>query len=294
MNVVSRFSLSAALVAVVLDVSGATTACASESTDQCLDSYELGQRRRQAGDLIGAARELRVCGGPACPARVQNDCQRWLDDVERSTPTLVFRVRDDGGELLTNVSVSIDGEAPRRLDGRALLVNPGEHEARFERAGFLPLLTNVFVMEGEKLEPREVKLEPVVELAPRERLSPIAASGLLPASPAAADAPSSPSPWPIALAALGVAGGAGFVYFGVRAKTGETDLERCSPDCSQAQVDDVKQHYLLSNVALGVGLGGLLGAGLLLLLDDPAPNGSASPLRRDSRVGSGTGFVAHF
>jgi hypothetical protein len=294
MNVALRFSLRAALVALVLGAFGARPARASDSTDQCLDSYELGQRRRQAGDLVGAARELRSCGGPACPVRMQGDCQRWLDDVERATPTLVFRVRDASGELLTNVSVAIDGEPSRRLDGRALLINPGEHEARFERAGFQPLVTTVFVMEGEKLEPREVTLEPLLDLAPDERLLPVAASTGASPSTAAADARSSLSPWPLALATLGLAGGAGFVYFGVRAKSGETDLEQCSPDCAQAHVDDVKQHYLLSNVALGVGLGALLGAGLFLLLDDPAASGAATPSRRATRSGTGTGFVAHF
>jgi hypothetical protein len=274
----------------------AAVARASDSTEQCLDAYEAGQRQRQTGDLLNAARELRTCGGPACPVRMQGDCQRWLDDVERSTPTVVFRVRDASGELLTNVTVSIDGQPPRRLDGRAVLMNPGEHVVLFARAGYQPLRTPVFVTEGEKLEPRDVMLESSVEAAPNGSGLPGASAdgALLAVGGATAEERRSLSVWPLALGALGVVGGTGFVLFGVRAKNGETDLERCSPDCSQAQVDDVKRDYLWSNVSLGVGLGGLIGAGLFLLLDEPARDGASNLPRHALIVGNTTTWVTRF
>jgi hypothetical protein len=292
----SRCSLAAVFGTLGAGVLGPRPAHASDSTAQCLDAYELGQRQRQAGNLLGAARELRLCGGPACPVRMQGDCQRWLDDVERATPAVVFRVRNSEGELLANVRVSIDGEPPRRLDGRALLMNPGEHDMRFECEGYRPLNTPVFVTEGEKLEPRELTLESLVALGPSQSLLP-AESGdgrVTPALAATSDARRSLSAWPVALGAIGLAGGAGFVYFGVRAKGGETDLERCSPDCSQAQVDDVKQDFLLSNVSLAVGFGGLIGAGIYLLLDEPASDGSRVTPRHALTVGNTTRWVTRF
>ncbi|HTV18966.1 MAG TPA: hypothetical protein VMG12_09855 [Polyangiaceae bacterium] len=282
------------LAAAALGVFPAARAEASESTKQCLGAYEAGQRLRQAGDLITAAGELRVCGGPACPVRMQGDCQRWLDDVERSTPTVIFRVRDAHGEQLANVTVSIDGAAAKRLDGRALLMNPGEHRIVFEHPGFQSLETPAFVTEGEKLEPREVTLEPLVSLDPADHLLPQdAVPGMSDAERVPAAGGSSISAWPLALGAVGVLGGAGFVYFGVRAKSGETDLEQCSPDCTQASVDGVKRDYLWSNVSLGVGLAGLLGAGLWLVLDEPSGQASATP-RHAVRVGSTTTWVTRF
>ena len=272
-------------------VSLAAPAHASESTQQCLGAYEAGQRLRQAGDLVTAASELRVCGGPACPVRMQSDCQRWLDDVERSLPTVVFRVRDARGVRLSNVTVSIDGSAPRRLDGRALLMNPGEHRMVFEHPGYQPLETPVFVTEGEKLEPREVTLEALVSVEPQEHLlavDPREAEGAR-----ARDDIGSVSVWPLALGAVGLIGGAGFVYFGVRAKSGETDLERCSPGCSQSHVDGVKSDYLWSNVSLGVGLTGLVGAGLWLLLDDSPRQTSQTP-RHSVQIGRTPSWVVRF
>jgi len=250
-----------------------SSASASESTAACLEAYDAGQRSRHEGDLVSAADEFLVCGGPACPARMQRDCQRWLDDVERSIPAVVFRVRDDAGNLLRDVSVSIDGGAPRRLTGRALLMNPGEHEVVFESAGCRPLRTPVFVTEGEKLEPREVTLATFAAAALQQRAVQLPSAGVTLEPPgAAAEEPSrSTLAWPLAAGALGLLGGAGFVYFGIAAKHGESDLERCTPNCSQARVDDIKQDYLVSNVSLGISLVGLVGAGLLLLLDEPAP-----------------------
>jgi len=276
-----------------LGILPAAPAWASDSTKQCLGAYEAGQRLRQAGDLVNAAGELRVCGGPACPVRMQGDCQRWLDDVERSTPTVIFRVRDARGEQLANVTVSVDGAAPRRLDGRALLMNPGEHRVVFEHPGHQILETPVFVTEGEKLEPRDVTLESLVRLDHDDALLPAGALVGESDGVRAADPGPAISPWPLALGAIGVVGGAGFVYFGVRAKSGETDLERCSPDCSPAHVDDVKRDYVWSNVSLGVGLAGLVGAGLWLLLDEPSAQAGATP-RHGVQLGRTASWVTRF
>jgi hypothetical protein len=292
---IARRSGVSRLGVVLLGAFAAEPVRASDSTNQCLVAYSAGQRLRHEGDLVGAMAELRTCGGPACPVRMQGDCQRWLDDVDRALPAVVFRVRDAEGELLANVSASIDGAPPRRLDGRALPMNPGEHVVRFERAGYRALNTPVFVTEGEKLEPRDVMLEPLVGLDESAHPLPTEPRDAVPLSSGPAlDAGRTLSPWPIALGAVGLVGGVGFVYFGVRAKNGETDLEQCSPDCRQAQVDDVKQNFSLSNISLGIGLAGLAGAGFLLLLDEPASDGASLTPRHAVRLGSTTTWVTRF
>ncbi len=266
---------------------------ASDSTDQCLQAYETGQRLRHGGDLVGAADELRVCGGPACPVRMQGDCQRWLDDVERATPAVVFRVRGSKGDLLADVRVSIDGAPARRLDGRALLMNPGEHVIVFECGGYEALHTPVFVTEGEKLEPREVTLRPNLSSLNGGDVPP-ADEGVTSSEPATGPEASRSLGWPLALGAVGLTGAAGFVFFGVRAQNGEADLERCTPNCTQASVDDVKSDYLYSNISLGVGLAALLGAGVWLLLDDDGADGAASRSRNELQLGTTTRWVTRF
>ncbi|HWO09989.1 MAG TPA: hypothetical protein VNN80_10935 [Polyangiaceae bacterium] len=288
----ARRKYAGALLAAVLGAAIPRAAAADDGVDQCMQSYEVGQRLRREGDLVGAAAELLVCGGPACPVRMQGDCQRWLDDIERATPAVVFRVRNERGAWLTHVTASIDGAAPRRLDGRALAMNPGEHVIVFEREGYRPLRTPVIVSEGEKLERR------VVTLA---ALSPPAEAGVEPApiEPAAPPPSVPPTPaadgrslWgPLALGGVAVAGGVGFAYFGVRAQGREADLEQCTPNCSRDRVDDVKDDYLRANISLGIGLAGLVGAGLWLLLDRPeAPDGGPRASgARDVRSSFGLG-----
>jgi hypothetical protein len=277
-------------------LSWSARARASDSVDQCLVAYEAGQELRRAGDLVQAAEQLLACGGPACPVRMQADCQRWLDDVERATPAVVFRVRDARGVALANVSISIDGAPARKLDGRALAMNPGEHQVTFQRAGYAELHTPVFVTEGEKLERREVTLADLVSLD-RDALPPSASEAGRGVEAEAATAPALLRPrsaWPLALGGVGLAGAAGFVFFGVRAQSGEADLEQCTPNCTQGAVDDVKRDYLLSNVSLGVGLAGLLGAGLWLLLDQAPTAGSATSPRHDVALGSTPRWVVRF
>lgn len=279
--------LAPGLLALGLSYTG--LAGATDSTDQCLQAYESGQRLRHAGDLVGAGEQLLICGGPACPVRMQGDCQRWLDAVERATPAVVFRVRGAKGGLLANVVVSIDGAPARRLDGRALLMNPGEHLLVFEHEGYEPLQTPVFVTEGEKLEPREVALQPRFADAQAGALP---GRGEPSAPPGPELAPS--SPWPLVLGGAGLVGAAGSVFFGVRAESGEADLEQCTPHCSQARVDDVKRDYLYSNVSLGVGLAGLTAAGLWLWLGGDTDGATSGRARHGLEVGTTTRWVSRF
>jgi hypothetical protein len=266
----------------------AAPASAQEGPAQCLAAYEEAQVLRRQGDLVSSARQLLTCGGPACPVRMQRDCQRWWDDVQRSLPTVVFRVRGPENEALANATIAIDGAAARPLDGRAIQMNPGQHEVVFAHAGYQPLRTPVFITEGEKLEPHDVTLLPLGGSLPPEN------AAAAPAIPrrllAVDDAGLSPSPvparrsWtgPIAAGAVAALGGVGLAYFGSSARGGEDALDRCTPDCGQGTIDAVKRDYLLANLSLGVGVAALLGAGLMLLLDEPddaarSGSGTSSP-----------------
>jgi len=250
-------------------------ASAEEGAAQCLQAYEDGQNLRRRGDLLSASQKLLTCGGPACPVRMQRDCQRWWDEVQRSLPTVVFRVRGADNASLSGASIAIDGAAAQPLDGRALQMNPGQHLAVFEHPGYAPLRTPVFITEGEKLEPHDVTLIALSELG-RPALSPPSRMTAVPMDPApGARAPRS---WtgPIAAGAVAALGGVGFAYFGSSAKSGEQALDRCTPDCSQGSVDGVKRDYLMANLSLGIGVAALVGAGLMLLLDDGGNPGTNS------------------
>ena len=254
-------------------------ASAEEGPAQCLQAYEDGQMLRRQGNLLSASQKLLACAGPACPVRMQRDCQRWWDEVQRSLPTVVFRVRGADRASLPGASIAIDGAAAQPLDGRALQMNPGQHLVVFEHPGYAPLRTPVFITEGEKLEPHDVTLTALSGAGPLQP-SP------LPRLPMDAVPPNARAQrsWTGPIAAGGVAalGGVGLAYFGSSAKSGEQALDRCTPDCSQGSVDSVKRDYLMANLSLGIGVAALVSAGLMLLLDD----------RGTSSTNSGSGASA--
>ena len=289
--------VAASLLLVVGLLLRAAPAHAEEGPTQCLAAYEDAQVLRRQGDLVASARQLLSCGGPACPVRMQRDCQRWWDEVQRSLPTVVFRVRGPDDQALLGATIAIDGAPARPLDGRAVQMNPGRHEVVFAHPGYESLHTPVFITEGEKLEPHDITLLPVGAAA-----GDTAVSGMPTARPRRVLAPaiddlgpSSAAPrrnWtgPIAAGAVAALGGVGLAYFGSSARGGEDALDRCTPDCGQGTIDSVKRDYLLANLSLGVGVAALLGAGLMLLLDDPddgAQSGSrgAGPTRRRIQPG---------
>jgi hypothetical protein len=252
----------------------------------CAAAFAGAQRQMRAGALLEAKKNLHMCGGPQCPRAMHSECQRWLSGVEASIPTVVFRVLATDGRSPGEVSFTLDGGDPSRLDGRAVGMDPGTHEVRFEAVGFQTSNQRVVVSEGEKLRNEFITLIPMVAAKPE-------ATGNRPgqADPLAPPpSPARPSRFtlPVAVAAaVSVAGGFGAVYFGMKARSDDRRLEDCSPTCTWDAVNQVKREYLWTNLSLGMAAAGITTATVLFILNG-RPGRLATPSTSPS-VGIGWG-----
>ncbi len=241
----------------------------------CASAFTSAQRLIRAGSLLEAKKKLIICGGPECPAVMHPDCQQWLSNVEASLPTVVFQVSSSAGAAPENVRVSLDGNEAVAVDGRALPIDPGEHEAVFEAAGFRASSRRIVVLEGEKLRREGVVLDP---LPPAQVTAALPPKRLALASPPAQPKASSSRRLTLPTMAAGagaVVGGAGLVYFGLKARSDERGLDSCRPGCAQDQVDHVKREYLLANLSMGLAVVGATTAVLLFVFQTKAPASSS-------------------
>lgn len=240
----------------------------------CATAFTSAQRLMRSGDLLEARKKLVLCGGPECPEIMHADCQQWLSNVEASLPTVVFQVVSSAGTAPEGVRMSLDGAEPMVLDGRALPMNPGEHELVFEASGFRTSGRRLVVSEGEKLRREVVPLEPtptpkVSAELPAKRLS---TSGQ-PSKPSA----SRRLTVPVIVAASGAAlAGVGAIYFGLKARSDERDLDRCRPSCTRDTVDHVKSEYLWANLSIGLAAAGITTATVLFLTSGKSPAPAAT------------------
>jgi hypothetical protein len=132
-------------------LAAAPAIAAPPTRDACLAASKEAQVSRLNGHLRAAREGFVVCSDEACPKAVRQDCNQWLDEVDRAIPTVVLGARDAEGKDLLNVRVSMDGSpVVERLDGKPIAVDVGAHTFRFEVAGFDPREENVLVREGEK------------------------------------------------------------------------------------------------------------------------------------------------
>jgi hypothetical protein len=119
--------------------------------DECINANDAAQTARQDGKLREAKKQLRVCVAKSCPGPVRDDCTERMTDVEKAIPTVVFAATDAQGNDLSDVRVTVDGEAlAERLDGAPVAVDPGAHVFRFETAGGGVVTKKVVVRETEK------------------------------------------------------------------------------------------------------------------------------------------------
>lgn len=144
---VVRFSTTAASILLAASVASA----APPSKEECVEAHGKGQDAREAGQFSQASKYFLTCAQATCPALVQSDCARFVDDMTRLQPSVTFVARDSAQNDLPDTSVFIDGAqvATRLGDGKTHDLDPGRHDVRFVHAG-KEITLNVVVTQGEK------------------------------------------------------------------------------------------------------------------------------------------------
>jgi hypothetical protein len=248
-------------------VLGQAAAQSPAGIESCMTSYEGAQRLRIDKRLREARTELLNCGGSACPQALRKDCLRWLEEVDRSLPSVVLAMRV-GGQDLTEVNVSMDGKPiATHLDGAAITVDPGTRLLRFEAPGHEPQQRTVVIREGEKSRAITVELQ---------------STSRSPHGKSKSNVPA------ITLAAVSVVGLACFTYFGLKGMAGKSELEPCKGHCAQGEVDTVSHNFLAADISLGLGVVALGAAAYFFLSDrSAAPNAAHRPLWIDVTSGHG-------
>jgi hypothetical protein len=128
----------------------AVARAAKPDTKACIAAFDRGQRAQTSKELRRAQTELLVCTQESCPAVLRADCAGVLRSVQAALPTVVLAADDgEGHDVDASVRAGSDTIADK-LDGRAIELDPGTYDLRFEHAGADPVTVHVVLREGEK------------------------------------------------------------------------------------------------------------------------------------------------
>jgi hypothetical protein len=238
----------------------------ADEKQACVTASEKAQQLRSANKLGEARDQLNICGRAECPKLIQQDCTQWMSEVLASFPSVVPGAKDAKGRDLVDVRLTVDGKlATERLDGKALVIDPGVHSFLFElKGGNASVKEQVVVKPGEKNRIVTVTLaspDDAATVGPGPATSG-AGTGAPPDEPRASSAPIAA----YVLGGLGLAALGAALYFDLNASSEARDLrETCAPNCNQADVDAVQSKYTIAGVTAGVG-GALVVTGIVLLI----------------------------
>ena len=286
-----------AAVALSSLLAGSPAHAAKPTTAECLAASENAIRLGKKHSLRDQRAQLLLCSAASCPGDIRRECTRRVEEVSSSIPTITFEVKDDQGQDLSSVELSMDGELlAERLDGTALSIDPGEHTFSFQIPGRPPLEKRFVIREGQK-----DRRESIVFSSPKPTVSPPpahvpplkAANEPSTASAATPESGGSSTQKTLALVAAGVGVGGTVVgtIFGLKAKSKHdraADLDCSGATCKdsdgvQASADAVKAGNV-STVAFIVGAAGLVGGAVLWFTAKPAETSNV-------RVGLGLGTL---
>lgn len=247
----------------------------------CVDAHAWGQELRNRGRLREAADTLAVCARSLCPTVVSKECEAWRVEVEQRIPTVLLSVVDGAGKAVSDVTVFLDGaqlskgtwEHPIRLD-------PGERVFRFIHGGQV-IERGLLVRVGERNRTLKVafggvygSIEPKTEEAEPSEPADTTADRVVSDPGPDSSSPSWQQPVGFGLVGAGTLGLVSALYFGLSAQSQEADLkDSCAPSCPSADVESMRQKYLISDVSLGLGiLSGAIGGWLLWSYEAPTKN----------------------
>jgi hypothetical protein len=258
---------------------------------QCIDANVRSQDLRRDGKLSAARDALHTCAVPACPAIVRDDCTKRLDELEKAQPTVIFEVRDESGNDLVAVNVTVDGQPfAARLGGAPLPVDPGEHTFAFEVPGQPRFEKKLVLREGEQGRRERVTIGP----APEQAGPAVSTESSSTASSSAPGARSTSGPGvqrvlAITAGIVGVAGLGVGSAFGLVALSKRDAARNVCPDplchdgSGSSKWSDAKSAANISTVAFAVGGAGAVAGAVLWL--------TAPPVGQGTRVGFGPGSV---
>lgn len=157
----SRHSPRVAVAALSFAIAGATAASAFADDAACIAASEQAIPLRSGGKLHDALKTLAICAAADCPAEVRTECTQRIEAIKSEMPSLIFSAKDGAGNDLANVKVTMDG-APlaSSLDGRALVIDPGEHTFTFETPGQPPLEKKLVLRIGDRDRRENVVIGP--------------------------------------------------------------------------------------------------------------------------------------
>lgn len=222
----------------------------------CIQSYESTQTLRKAGKLREAKAEAQKCSESSCPAVLSKDCQKWQTEIDGLLPSVVFEVKGNRGEALTNVKITSNGQPlVDKADGSPVTMEPGEFKLHFESPDGhgLPVDQTVTLKEGEKSKTVTVRLGGTPPPVKDEKPFPIG---------------------PVIFGAAGVvAAGVGTV-FAIMGSGAESDLDKCRPHCSADDVNGASTKYAVADILFTAGAVSLIAAAYMWIT---RPSSAAPP-----------------
>jgi hypothetical protein len=215
------------------------TSAAADDREQCANAAEQAQSLRDEGKYRRAREQMLLCARDVCPGPIKSDCGKWLDQIERDAPTVVFGAKDAGKDVF-DVKVSMDGVVvTERLDGKPQLVDAGEHTFKFEHEGVVKE-ERVLVRSGEKGRAITVVFgEATAPVTSPPPAAPTEQGSIVPA---------------LVVGGIGVVALGSFALFGIQGKNDVDDLQKCKPRCEESDVDKARTKLIIADISLGVGI----------------------------------------
>jgi hypothetical protein len=266
----------------------ARTVNAQSSEPASCDAVQRTEALRSSGQYRAARTLLLECVNAQCGGDVRRRCATTLQKLDAVTPSIVVRAQLADGNDVTDVAVRMeDQQLASSLNGLAIPVDPGEHTLVFERAGLPPVSQTVTLREGEKFRPIDVQLEPNTASSSGDETGGGQGGSWLDGQR-----------WAIGgtLIGVGVVSLGAFTALGLKARSDEKELKdaNCKPNCSEAAVESIRTRYVLSNVALGVGVLALGSATWVLVSGPSKPSTPVSDLAGLSIVAGSDGAFAAY
>lgn len=230
--------IAAVSIATTMVVSFADTAARADDREQCANAAEQAQSMRDEGKYRRAREQMLICARDVCPGPIKSDCGKWLDQVERDAPTVVFGAKD-GGKDVTDVKVWMDGVVvTEKLDGKPQLVDAGEHTFKFEHGG-VTKEEKVLIQAGQKGRSVTVAFGAAASTTTPPLGGPAEEGSIVPA---------------LVVGGIGVIALGSFTLFGIQGKNDVDDLQKCKPRCAESDVDKARTKLIIADISLGVGI----------------------------------------